>query len=47
VLAALGDRTWWLPSWLSFLDRPRASTPGTAEPPPTEARAEDDLRVAR
>jgi RND superfamily putative drug exporter len=35
VLAALGDRTWWLPGWLSFLpDQPHAEA---VEPPPTYA----------
>jgi putative drug exporter of the RND superfamily len=34
VLSVLGDRTWWLPSWLSFLpDRPAVAPTGTTTPP--------------
>jgi RND superfamily putative drug exporter len=36
VLATLGDRTWWLPGWLSFL----------AVPPPEDAAADEaDVRT--
>lgn len=33
VLSALGDRTWWLPRWLSFLPDPTLEVP--VEPSPT------------
>lgn len=34
VLCVLGDRTWWLPAWLSFLpDHSRAEQPATTPPP--------------
>ena len=32
VLTLLGDRTWWLPSWLSFLPTSPGTEDGTAEP---------------
>jgi RND superfamily putative drug exporter len=35
VLTVLGDRTWWLPRWLSFLERPR--TPEPLDGPDTDA----------
>jgi RND superfamily putative drug exporter len=35
ILAALGDRTWWLPGWLSFLERPPVEPVETVEPPAT------------
>jgi uncharacterized membrane protein YdfJ with MMPL/SSD domain len=31
VLAALGDRAWWLPRWLSFLEVPPIDEPAAAE----------------
>jgi uncharacterized membrane protein YdfJ with MMPL/SSD domain len=34
VLCVLGDRTWWLPSWLSFLPGGSDTEPAPAGPPP-------------
>jgi RND superfamily putative drug exporter len=33
VLSVLGERTWWLPAWLSFLPRPPTVAPAPATPP--------------
>jgi RND superfamily putative drug exporter len=38
ILTLLGERTWYLPSWLSFL--PRSPNPDTTPGPPTAADAE-------
>jgi uncharacterized membrane protein YdfJ with MMPL/SSD domain len=35
VLSVLGDRTWWLPSWLSFLPDRSAVAPTETTTPPT------------
>jgi RND superfamily putative drug exporter len=36
VLCVLGDRTWWLPAWLSFLpDRSNPEQAPTKQPPPS------------
>jgi uncharacterized membrane protein YdfJ with MMPL/SSD domain len=38
VLSVLGDRTWWLPAWLSFLpDRAGSEQVPTPPPPPSPA----------
>jgi RND superfamily putative drug exporter len=36
VLTMLGERTWWLPGWLSFLPLPPAVDPAPVPPPTSE-----------
>ncbi len=44
VLSLLGERTWWLPRWLSFLPT-TPTAEGSAELPAQEAVTDDDSRV--
>ena len=36
LLTLLGDRTWWLPRWLSFLPATPTAQPETAAAPETQ-----------
>ena len=39
VLSLLGDRTWWLPGWLSFLPEHSDTQPAPVPPSPTPVGA--------